>query len=278
MIRRKRKQPRALAEEGSASAAGGGRPSAQSPIQSRASRTQHKRGRRRRGPARQTRWMRVLGLVIATGGGVAIGFGWAGAASKGCVDCQIPYLLSGGAAGLALIVFGVSLLLLAQIRTESRRLGDRIEHALTRSRDGEAQAPRPAERKVEVSREAPADYLGGQTRPDDSPSGLADGVTVEAPPPTPNPLTAMPVDAPTVQEEVAASDGATLAATTAAGGVVDVEPEENETAAGEPATMAEIGETAQAETNDVASLASSPETTPPESRRRRRFLRRKQGP
>jgi hypothetical protein len=81
----------------------------------------------RKGPARQTRMTRLVGLVFCVGGFVAIGLGWAGAASKDCVECQMPFLLSGGAAGLGLLVFGVGMMLMAQMRTEGRRLADRLD-------------------------------------------------------------------------------------------------------------------------------------------------------
>lgn len=93
--------------------------------------------RSRRGPSPPTsvrraewraRWTRVLGLAFCAAGFAAVALGWAGAARKNCVDCQIPYLISGGAAGVALMVFGVGLLVMAQMRTESRRLSGRLEH------------------------------------------------------------------------------------------------------------------------------------------------------
>lgn len=76
---------------------------------------------------RQIRFQRLLGLIFCAGGAVAIGFGWFGAARVTCVDCQVPYILSGGAAGLALIVFGAAMLVMAQLRTEGRRIAARLE-------------------------------------------------------------------------------------------------------------------------------------------------------
>jgi hypothetical protein len=76
----------------------------------------------------RARFARVLALAFCTAGFAAIALGWAGAARKSCVDCQIPYLISGGAAGVALVVFGVSLLLMARMRTEARRISARLEH------------------------------------------------------------------------------------------------------------------------------------------------------
>lgn len=91
------------------------------------------------GGERQTRYARLLGLAFCMAGFAAIALGWAGAARKACVDCQIPYLISGGAAGVALVVFGAGLLLMAQMRTEARRLSARLEHmtgALTKGAVG----------------------------------------------------------------------------------------------------------------------------------------------
>ena len=70
----------------------------------------------------QIRTTRLLGLLCCLVGFVAIGLGWHGMASVACPDCQLPYLLSGGATGLGLIMFGVMLLIVAQLRSD--RLAD----------------------------------------------------------------------------------------------------------------------------------------------------------
>lgn len=77
------------------------------------------------------RYARILGLVFIAAGFIAIGLGWNGSARVGCVDCQFPYLLSGGAAGLGLILFGSVLLLIAQFRSERVKLGQQLEHLST---------------------------------------------------------------------------------------------------------------------------------------------------
>jgi hypothetical protein len=87
-----------------------------------------KSGRPPRRADRQTRYARLLGMGFCMAGFAAIALGWAGAARQACVDCQIPYLISGGAAGVALVAFGGALLLMAQMRTEARRIGARLEH------------------------------------------------------------------------------------------------------------------------------------------------------
>ena len=88
---------------------------------------------------RQIIYARMLGLALAAGGFIAIGLGWAGAARRACVDCQIPYIISGGAAGVALVVFGAAMLLMAQVRAEGLRLASRMQPAASGS-TGEAPA------------------------------------------------------------------------------------------------------------------------------------------
>lgn len=71
---------------------------------------------------RQVRSARILALLFCVAGAVAIAVGWNGAASQASADSQLPYLLSGGAAGIGLLTFGVGLLLIAQIRAERQRV------------------------------------------------------------------------------------------------------------------------------------------------------------
>lgn len=85
---------------------------------------------------RQIRYGRIVGLFFCVAGFIAIGFGWNGMAKVACPDCQLPYLLSGGAVGLGLIVLGSALLISAQVREERLKLADqlgRIGSAITRS-------------------------------------------------------------------------------------------------------------------------------------------------
>jgi len=82
----------------------------------------------RRGFDRQVRYARILGLVFAAAGFATIGFGWNGTAKNAFIDKQIPYLLSGGAAGLGLVLLGIGLLVLAQFRNERLKLGEQLEH------------------------------------------------------------------------------------------------------------------------------------------------------
>jgi hypothetical protein len=70
---------------------------------------------------RRITYTRLLGLIFSIAGFVVIGLGWNGMARVACPDCQLPYLLSGGATGVGLILFGVGLLVIAQIRADQLR-------------------------------------------------------------------------------------------------------------------------------------------------------------
>ena len=80
-----------------------------------------------KGPDRQVRYGRILGLAFLLAGFVVIGLGWNGMAKHACPDCQLPYLLSGVAAGLGLILLGGTLLLAAQIRDERLKLAETLK-------------------------------------------------------------------------------------------------------------------------------------------------------
>jgi hypothetical protein len=71
---------------------------------------------------RQIRSARILAMVFCAAGALAIAAGWDGAARQASADSQLPYLLSGGAAGIGLLTFGIGLLIVAQMRAERRRI------------------------------------------------------------------------------------------------------------------------------------------------------------
>lgn len=73
-------------------------------------------------PERQIRYARILGLAFCVAGFAVIFIGWNGTARRAAVDTQFPYLISGGVGGIALVVFGLGLLMVAQIRAERMRL------------------------------------------------------------------------------------------------------------------------------------------------------------
>lgn len=67
-----------------------------------------------------------LGVGLCVGGFVLIFLGWNGAASFDSVAAQVPYLLSGGIAGLGLIVVGAALIVVDSRREDQRRLEEEL--------------------------------------------------------------------------------------------------------------------------------------------------------
>ena len=64
----------------------------------------------------------IIGL-----GFLALFLGWNGAANKACVDCQIPYLISGGMLGLALVFTGIGVLVVQNTRRNTTDLEERLQ-------------------------------------------------------------------------------------------------------------------------------------------------------
>lgn len=80
---------------------------------------------------RRVRIGRILGLVFLTAGFIIIGKAWDGAASRNIVQAQMPYMLSGGFMGLALVVTGSTLLFLSTVRAERQILTDKFDEMTT---------------------------------------------------------------------------------------------------------------------------------------------------
>ena len=69
----------------------------------------------------------VLGIAYCIAGFVLIVFGWNGAASHDRVEAQLPYLVSGGMGGLALVVVGAALIVAYSLRTDRVELKASID-------------------------------------------------------------------------------------------------------------------------------------------------------
>lgn len=82
------------------------------------------------------RYLRLFGLAVCAAGFASIAIGWNGAARLTVVDQQFPFLLSGGVLGVALVLFGVGTLMLAQIKTERQKLSRIFQGMAVRPRAG----------------------------------------------------------------------------------------------------------------------------------------------
>jgi hypothetical protein len=89
----------------------------------------------------RAQWDRVLGAGAVVLGVAAILLGYRGVAGTPFPAEQIPYVISGAVAGIALIGIGLTSWLSADLRDEWRKL-DRIEHLLEPS-DGPAAGETP---------------------------------------------------------------------------------------------------------------------------------------
>ena len=68
-----------------------------------------------------------LGVGLCLLGFVAIFFGWNGAASSNFVPAQFPYLISGGIAGLAIVVIGAAMIIVQNQRVDRARIEAALE-------------------------------------------------------------------------------------------------------------------------------------------------------
>jgi hypothetical protein len=77
-------------------------------------------------------WDRVAAVVAAAAGAVALVLGWFGASDNVNPAGQIPYVISGGLAGVFLVAVASTLWLSADLRDEWRKL-DRLEQRMTQA-------------------------------------------------------------------------------------------------------------------------------------------------
>jgi hypothetical protein len=80
------------------------------------------------------RWSQLggrLGVGFVVAGFILIFLGWNGAASWASVAGQMPYVISGGVAGLSLVVIGVGLMVIENQRVDRVQL----QHTLAEVRD-----------------------------------------------------------------------------------------------------------------------------------------------
>jgi hypothetical protein len=78
----------------------------------------------------------LLALVFVGVGLLLIGLGYNGMASNTAVAAQMPYMLSGGLLGLALVVFGAGLMVNHSAREDRQRLEGLLQQLLEVQQDG----------------------------------------------------------------------------------------------------------------------------------------------
>jgi hypothetical protein len=83
-----------------------------------------------------------LGILLCLLGFLVIFFGWNGAASQDYVPAQFPYLISGGAAGLGIIVIGAAMVIVQNQRADRARIEAVLERlASAAERQGAGTGP-----------------------------------------------------------------------------------------------------------------------------------------
>jgi len=69
----------------------------------------------------------VLGIAYCIAGFGVLFLGWNGAASSDRVEEQLPYVISGGMAGLALVVIGAALIVTDSLRNDRVEMKDALD-------------------------------------------------------------------------------------------------------------------------------------------------------
>ena len=77
-----------------------------------------------------------LGILLCLVGFGVIFFGWNGAASKNVAMAQFPYLISGGLAGLAIVVIGAAMLIVQSAREDRVRIEAALDRLTTAVENG----------------------------------------------------------------------------------------------------------------------------------------------
>lgn len=73
----------------------------------------------------------IAGVLLLVVGGVMITYGWDRAANLDYVQGQFPYLLSASLPGLALIIIGLTVLILAIVRRDAAERDQQLEKLTT---------------------------------------------------------------------------------------------------------------------------------------------------
>lgn len=97
------------------------------------------------------KWVRSspvsVGVLLVVAGFVAIFLAWNGAAAKDFVQGQLPYLISGGLVGLALVGCGLTVINVQARRADQTELLHRLEELLEARDERREVELKPARRR-----------------------------------------------------------------------------------------------------------------------------------
>jgi hypothetical protein len=79
-----------------------------------------------------------IGIGFIGLGFLVIFIAWNGAAEKNCVDCQVPYLISGGATAIGLIIIGSALIMFEAARRDRAHLDAKLTEIANALQNGAA--------------------------------------------------------------------------------------------------------------------------------------------
>ena len=85
-----------------------------------------------------------LGILLCLVGFGVIFFGWNGAAGKNVIMAQFPFLISGGIAGLAIVVIGAAMIIVQSAREDRVRIEAALDRLSSAVEAGGGAAPRAA--------------------------------------------------------------------------------------------------------------------------------------
>jgi len=101
-------------------------------------------------PVRAASWLAptspalvYTGVALIVAGFAVLAFAWSRVAGTAIVSLQLPYVVSGGFAGLGLVIVGVLLMYLAVKRRDAWQRERRLD-ALAAALEGRAERPEPA--------------------------------------------------------------------------------------------------------------------------------------
>ena len=109
-------------------------------------------------------WDRAAAVALIGAGAVALVLGWVGVSGEAFPAKQLPYLISGGIAGVFILGLGALCWLSADLRDEWTKL-DRIEDALNRLADTGLVDLKAAEEARRPSSDQPASDQAASAQP-----------------------------------------------------------------------------------------------------------------